>query len=145
LDTVMSRYTFTHKVSATPERVWAEIANHEGMANWTPAWLPLPKIAMEADGSPDRNGVGAVRQLRLAGPPIRERITDFQPGKRLAYEALGGVPARNYTGEITLNPAGTGTRIDWTIDFEPAFPGAQLILRTAIGAFARVLARRCNR
>lgn len=141
----MSRYTFTHTVSADPERVWTEIADHEGMARWTPSWLPLPKVVMESEGSPDRNGVGAVRQLHLVGAPIRERITHFEPAKRLDYEALSGVPAKNYTGQIALTPSGTGTRFAWTIDFTPAFPGAQLILRTAIGTLARVLARRCNK
>lgn len=141
----MSRYTFTHTVSAAPERVWAEISDHKGMAQWTPSWLPVPKVVMEVDGSPDANGVGAVRQLKLVGAPIRERITHFEPPVRLDYEALSGVPATDYTGTITLVAAGTGTRFAWTIDFQPAFPGAQLILRTAIGSFARVLARRCNR
>ncbi|MEO9221050.1 MAG: SRPBCC family protein [Mycobacteriaceae bacterium] len=142
----MSRYTFTHTVSADPQRVWAEVADHEGMAQWTPSWAPLPKVTLESAGSPDRNGVGAVRRLVMVpGPPIRERITGFEPGKRLTYEALSGVPARNYTGDITLTPSGTGTRIEWTIAFDPAFPGAQLVLRAAIGTVARVLAQRCNR
>lgn len=140
----MSRYTFTHTVSAPPEQVWAEVADHEGMADWTPSWLPVRQVTLEAEGTPERGGVGAVRALRAAGPPIRERVTGFEPGRRLAYEALSGVPARNYTGEIILTPAGTGTRIAWTIAFDPAFPGAQLILRTFIGGAARVLARRCN-
>jgi len=141
----MSRYTFTHTVIADPEHVWAEIADHEGMSTWTPAWVPLLKVTLESQGSPDRDGVGAVRQIKMAGPPIRERVTAFERPIRLAYEALSGVPARNYTGEIVLTPTGTGTRIAWTIAFEPAFPGAQLILRTAIGTVAHVLARRCNR
>lgn len=146
LDDRMSRYTFTHTVSADAERVWAEVADHEGMSAWTPSWAPLPKVTLERDGAPDSNGVGAVRRLVMApGPPIRERVTAFEPGKRLTYEALSGVPARNYTGDIVLTPVGSGTRIDWTIAFDPAFPGAQLILRTAISTVARVLARRCNR
>jgi hypothetical protein len=142
----MNRYTFTHTVTADPEQVWAEIADHEGMSGWTPAWVPLPKVTLESQGSPDRNGVGAVRRLVMApGPPIRERVTAFERPTRLTYEALSGVPARNYTGDIVLTPVGSGTRFDWTIAFDPAFPGAQLILRTAIGTVARVLAKRCNR
>ncbi len=142
----MSRYTFTHTVSADPERVWAEVADHEGMRSWTPNWAPLPKVTLESEGAPERNGVGAVRRIVMApGPPIRERVTAFERPTRLTYEALSGVPARNYTGDITLTPSGSGTRIAWTIAFDPAFPGAQLILRTAIGTVARVLARRCNR
>ncbi len=142
----MSRYTFTHTVSADPQRVWAEVADHEGMAQWTPSWASLPKVTLESVGSPDRNGVGAVRRLVMVpGPPIRERVTAFEPGQRLAYEAISGVPARDYTGEIVLTPAGAGTRIDWTIAFDPAVPGAQLVLRAAISTVARVLAKRCNR
>lgn len=132
-------------MTAIPAQVWAELSDHEGMARWTPHWLPVPKVSLEREGTPDRNGVDAVRRLGLGGPIIRERVTDFQPNQRLAYEALSGVPARNYTGEIVLTPSGTGTRIEWTIDSTPAFPGAQLVFHAAIGAFARALARRCNR
>ncbi|WP_127784168.1 SRPBCC family protein [Rhodococcus sp. X156] len=141
----MSRYSFTHTVSASPEHVWGEVSDHEGMAGWTPQRLPLPKVTLEQEGTGHRNGVGAIRRITLAGPPIRERITAFEPGKLLAYEALSGVPAKSYTGEIVLEPVGSGTRFTWTIDFQPAFPGAQVVLKLAIGTLARVLARRCNR
>lgn len=97
----MSRYTFTHTVIADPEHVWAEIADHEGMSTWTPAWVPLLKVTLESQGSPDRDGVGAVRQIKMAGPPIRERVTAFERPIRLAYEALSGVPAQLHRRDRT--------------------------------------------
>ena len=138
----MSRYSFTHVVPSSPEQAWAVVADHEGMATWLP---PVRKVVLEAEGAPDRNGVGAVRALHLVGPAIRERVTAFEPGQRLAYVALSGVPAKDYNGEITLRASGSGTSLTWIIEFRPLVPGAQLVLAGAIGAAARLLARRLSR
>ena len=138
----MSRYSFTHVVPASPEQAWAVVADHEGMATWLP---PVRKVVLESEGAPDRNGVGAVRALHVVGPAIRERVTAFEPGQRLAYVALSGVPAKDYKGEILLRASGSGTVLTWTIEFRPLVPGAQLVLAGAIGAAARLLARRLSR
>jgi carbon monoxide dehydrogenase subunit G len=138
----MSRYSFTHSVPVPPEQAWAVVSDHEGMASWLP---PVRTVVLETAGSPDRNGVGAVRALHAVGPAIRERITAFEPGQRLAYAAVSGVPARDYTGEILLRASGSGTVLTWTIEFRPLFPGAQLVLAGAIGGAARLLARRLSR
>ncbi|HSP37816.1 MAG TPA: SRPBCC family protein [Frankiaceae bacterium] len=133
----MNTYTFTHDVPVSPSVVWGVVSDHVGMARWT----PLRRAEMEAGGAPDPNGVGAVRALHLVGPPIREQITAFEPDRRLAYRALSGLPARDYTGEVTLEPAGSGTRIRWTIAFTPIVPGAQFPVSAAIRSAARALAK----
>jgi uncharacterized protein YndB with AHSA1/START domain len=137
----VNTYTFTHEVPVPPEAVWDVVADHPGMARWT----PVRRVVMEAGGRPEPHGVGAVRALHLIGPPIREEITAFEPPRLLAYRALSGLPARDYTGEIALEPTGTGTRIRWTISFVPSFPGAQLPISTAIRTAARSLAKEATR
>ena len=137
----MNTYTFTHEVPVPTERVWELVADHPGMVRWT----PLRRVVMESGGSPDPNGVGAVRALHLVGPPIREEVTAFEPTRRLAYRLLSGLPVRDYTGEILLEPTGTGTRISWTIRFSPAIPGAQLPVSTGIRVAARSLAKEATR
>jgi carbon monoxide dehydrogenase subunit G len=133
----MSRYSFVKEVPVTPEAVWEIVADHRGMSGWT----PVRRVELETEGDPSPNGVGAVRALYAVGPPIRERVTAFEPSKRLSYEALSGVPARDYTGEIALEPTATGTRITWTIDFRPKVPGAQFALAAAIKTATRLLAK----
>jgi hypothetical protein len=134
-------YTFTHRVASAPKKVWDLIADHEGM----PGWLPVRKAVLEQAGSPDRNGVGAVRKLVLAGPPIRERITVFDPPTKLGYTAVSGIPARDYNGEIVIKPDGDGSQFTWTISFRPLFPGVQFVLRTVIWQSARALAKTAGR
>jgi uncharacterized protein YndB with AHSA1/START domain len=133
----VNTYTFTHSVPVPPATVWQVLADHPGMSRWT----PLRRVVMEAGGSPDPNGVGAVRALHLVGPPIREEVTAFEPERRLGYRALSGLPARDYSGEVVLEPEGPGTRIQWTITFSPLFPGAQFPVSAAIRSTARGLAK----
>jgi hypothetical protein len=108
-------------------------------------WTPLRRVVLEAGGSPDPHGVGAVRALHLIGPPIREQVTGFEPPRRLTYRLLSGLPVRDYTGEVLLEPTGAGTRIRWTIMFTPAIPGAQFPIAAAIKATARGLAKEASR
>lgn len=78
-------------------------------------------------------------------PAIGDRITAHEPGKRLAYAAFSGVPARDRTGEFLLRASGSGTALTRTIAFLPAFPGAQLVLAGAIDGAARLLTRHLSR
>lgn len=133
----VNTYTFTRSVPVPPATVWGVVSDHPGMSRWT----PLRRVVMEAGGSPNPNGVGAVRALHLVGPPIREQVTEFEPERRLGYRALSGLPARDYTGEVVLEPTGSGTRIRWTITFSPKFPGAQFLIAAVIRDTARRLAR----
>ena len=137
----MNTYTFTHSVPVPPATVWGVLSDHSGMSSWT----PLRRVVMEAGGSPEPNGVGAVRALHLVGPPIREEVTAFEPERRLGYRALSGIPARDYTGEVVLEPTPEGTRFQWTISFKPALPGAQFPIAAAIRSGARALAKEATK
>jgi uncharacterized protein YndB with AHSA1/START domain len=137
----VNTYTFTHEVPVPPETVWEIVADHSGMARWT----PLRHVVMESGGRPEPNGVGAVRALHLIGPPIREEVTAFEPTRRLAYRLLSGLPVRDYTGEIVLAPTDAGTRLSWTIRFSPRVPGAQFPVSTGIRFAARSVAKEATR
>jgi uncharacterized protein YndB with AHSA1/START domain len=118
--------TVTKTVSATVEAVWAVVSNHEGMTGWAPGL----KASLVSEGTPDRNGVGAVRRLRnpFPVPAIVEEITAFEPNRRLAYRALSGVPLKNYAGEIVLESADGGTTITYSISADPRLPGIDAAL-----------------
>jgi uncharacterized protein YndB with AHSA1/START domain len=137
----VNTYTFTHSVPVPPATVWDVLSDHSGMSRWT----PLRRVVMEAGGSPEPNGVGAVRALHLVGPPIREEVTAFEPERRLGYRALSGIPASDYTGEVVLEPTGDGTRFRWTITFTPAVPGLQFPIAAAIRSGARALAKEATK
>jgi uncharacterized protein YndB with AHSA1/START domain len=141
----LNSYTFTHEIPADPSVVWEVAADHPGMSRWT----PIRRVEMEAGGKPDPHGVGAVRALHLVGPPIREEVTAFEPNRRLAYRMLSGAPVQDYTGEVVLTPTTSGTRVDWTIRFQPQVPGVQFVvagfIRVAASALAREATRRAGR
>ncbi len=134
------RAVATAVVSAPPDRVWAALADHEAMSSWGPGI----KVTLTKKGLEDRNGVGAVRRISAPGPAptVVEEITRFEPGSVLAYQALAGVPLKNYSGEVRLTPDGTGTRIEWSISADQRVPLAEkAVIKTIATVLLRLLVR----
>ncbi len=114
----MASFTLTRTIAAPVEMVFDVLTDHRGYAKLT----PLRSSTLEREGSPEPNGVGAIRVLSLIGPPIREEVTAFERPTLLAYKALSGVPARSHTGTVRLTPAGERTRLEWEVDSTPRLP-----------------------
>lgn len=134
------RATATATVKAPVDQVWAVLAHHEGMASWGPGM----KVSLDREGTADRNGVGAVRRIKAPGPApaIVEEITRFETDGVLGYKALGGVPFRNYSGEVMLSPAGGGTRIEWTLTADQRLPLVeQVALKAVVTTLLQLLVR----
>ena len=114
----MATFTLTRTIAAPVEVVFDVLTDHGGYAKLT----PLRSSTLEREGSPDPNGVGAIRVFRLAGPPIREEVTAFERPTLLAYKALSGVPARSHSGTVRLAADGNRTRLEWDVDSTPKLP-----------------------
>lgn len=114
----------TAKVSASPEQVWTVLADHEGMSDWG----PLVKVTVDKPSAAVPGGIGTVRRVSAPGPApdLVEEITEFEPGKRLAYKGLQGIPLKNYRATIDLRPLPTGTEITWTLQADSKLPGVAL-------------------
>ncbi|MBV8966933.1 MAG: SRPBCC family protein, partial [Mycobacteriaceae bacterium] len=95
-------YTDVRRVAVDPATAWNVISDHERMSEWTPARA----VVLENPGRPEEGGVGAVRALHMWGRTIRERVTAFEPPRRLEYELVSGLPFRDYSGQITIVPSG---------------------------------------
>lgn len=110
-------------VSATPEQVWALLADHEGMSGWGRGIT----VSIDRQGA-EPNGVGTVRRVTAPGPApdLVEEITEFEPGRRLGYKGVEGIPLKNYRGTVSLAPEGSGTRITWTLQADNKLPGLAL-------------------
>lgn len=113
------RATATTVVKLPVDHVWSVLADHEGMASWGPGM----KVTLDKEGAPERNGVGAVRRIAAPGPApaIVEEITVFEPGSRLGYKALAGVPFKNYRGEVVLSPVAEGTKVEYAVSLDAPF------------------------
>lgn len=77
---------------------------------------------LEREGDPEPDGVGAIRALKVIGPPMREEVTAFERPSLLEYKALSGIPARSHTGTVKLGIQGTGTLLSYRVDSVPKLP-----------------------
>jgi hypothetical protein len=104
---------------SSPHEVWALLADTSSWARWA----PFDHAGLEEQGSPESEGVGAIRRFRARRRTTRERVVVFEPPTRFGYELLSGIPIRNYRAEVTLRSADDGgTLIQWESRFEGQFP-----------------------
>ncbi len=95
-------------------------------------WTPFRRSVVERLGEQHPNGTGAVRALYLVGPPTREQIIGFEPPRRLRYKLLSRLPFRDYVGEVTVEPDGTGSPLSIETSFRARIPGSQVFGPIAI-------------
>lgn len=130
----MATTTASSTVNRTSEHVWEVLVDHEGMSSWGPGLA----VSLQTEGTPERNGLGAVRKISAPGPmpAIVEEVVAFVPNKTFGYRALAGVPFKNYGGTVTLTPQGSATRIDYSITLDERLP---VVEKAAAAVVARVL------
>lgn len=126
-------------VAAPIDTVWDKLSNHVGMSQWGPGIT----VTMDRPGSPDPNGVGAIRRIASPGPvpDIVEEVVAFQAPNLLGYKALSGTPFPGYAGEVRLTPAGSGTHIDYTVSSTANSPLIKAPLAVVCQVLLRLLAR----
>lgn len=131
----------TARLDAPPERVWPLLAE---VARW-PEWSFVTKGTLVRQGSPDPDGVGALRHLTVLGVGSREEVLAVNAPTHLAYAIRSGFPVRNHRADVTLAPDGPGTVLTWAARFDPVVPGAgpatDWLMRAVLGRFATMLAR----
>ena len=120
----MHRIEVSQRIAAPREKIWALLADHEGMKRWS----PVREVVRRRPGAPDPNGEGAIRTVRASGMVFDERITAFKPGERLEYVLVEGAPIRDHSGEVVLLPDGDATRVVWRVAFRPLIPGTGWLL-----------------
>nr|WP_262985059.1 SRPBCC family protein [Nocardia cerradoensis] len=110
--------------------VWAALADHEGMSDWSPGVT----VTLERDGDLERNGVGAVRCVRGPGIVLREEVTGYERDRWLAYRLVSGLPLRGYRGEVFLSRCDEETAITWTLMCE----NRSALVRFGLGLYANI-------
>jgi uncharacterized protein YndB with AHSA1/START domain len=114
----MASFTLRREVAAPVDLVFEVLTDHRAYSKLT----PLRSSTLEREGEPAPNGIGAVRVLKLAGPPIREEVIEFEPPSRFAYKMLSGAPVKSHTGTVDLASSGAGTSVTWVVDSTPSIP-----------------------
>jgi uncharacterized protein YndB with AHSA1/START domain len=113
--------------AAPPERLFALLADAR---SW-PRWTAFDEAEVEQG-----EGLGEIRRFRTGRVRSRERLTAFEPPRRLAYELLSGLPVRDYTAEVTLTPTSVGgTEVRWHSSFRAKLPGTGWMIRRRLDRF----------
>jgi hypothetical protein len=120
---------------ATRDELWSLLENAASWADWG-SWS-----SVEVDGGGPQ-GVGVERTLVKWPYRVRERITEWEPGRRHSYELLDGMNAEGYRSTLTLEDRpGGGTVVRWRSEYERAGPFTALVLRAAVRDSCRRLAK----
>ena len=128
----MASFTYVRQVAAPPETVFDVLTDHRRY----PEITPLRKAELEREGEPAPNGLGAIRVLTVAGPPMREEVIAYERPHRFSYKILSGLPVRDHVGTVELKAANSGTEIVYAVKTTPTIPLAgpvfMVILKKAI-------------
>lgn len=114
----MASFSYERQVAAPPETVFGVMTDHRRYAEIT----PLRRSELEREGETTPNGVGAIRVLGLAGPPLREEVLAYEEPSRFSYKLLSGLPVRDHVGTIGLTPQDGGTKVVYTVRTMPTVP-----------------------
>ncbi len=110
-----------HEFRIPVDRVFAYLSEHENLGV-----LFGLKVERVRSGDSDRNGVGSVRRLSLAGiAPFEETVTAYVPDDLIVYRVTKGSPIKNHEGrmEFRSRESGAASHLRYRIEFESKVPG----------------------
>ncbi|HEX3825218.1 MAG TPA: SRPBCC family protein [Mycobacteriales bacterium] len=139
----MASYDVRVRSDATPEQLFALLADAAGWSRW--AGPLISHSSWVRDGDPAPGGVGAVRRVGSKLIATREEILEYDPPHYLAYTILSWQPIRDYRAIVSFDRDGDGTRITWAAAFEPMIPGTGRIYAWVLGKIVGGLAVRLGR
>ena len=125
LQTVHVEHDFDKPVG----EVFAYLAEHENLADVFGA-----KVTRVKDGSPERNGVGSVRSLKIGPlPAFEETVTAYEKDGRIVYRITKGSPLNEHEGVMLFTPTPSGgTHLDYTIKLGSKIPGVAAIVKSSL-------------
>jgi Polyketide cyclase / dehydrase and lipid transport len=136
-------FTIVRTTSAPIEAVFDRLTDHANYKNMS----PLRSSELLRLGSPEPNGVGAVRRVGLIGPMQTEEIILFERPTRFGYQLRSGLPVRDHVGTVELAQTEAGTDITYSVRSTPSLPipglgfVLQVILKQGISGLLDGVAR----
>ena len=112
-------------VNATPERVYALVADPRHWKEWSVWNRRDPAMAITYSGPPSGSGAGWAWRNKSEGDG-RMTFTTAEPGRRLGYQLFFPDFGTTSTGELRLEPVGAGTRVSWVMNGDM---GSNVMLR----------------
>ena len=129
----MGRYVIEQeaRTSAEPATVYRLLRDG---STW-PDWSLIEAFELENAGDDQPEGVGAVRVFvngRIRG---RDQVTGYEQDRQFRYIHLGGLPVRNYEGQVDLAPDNGGTIITWRVTFDAKYFGTGMFIHRPLTQF----------
>src|SRR3954452_7547116 len=92
------------------------------------------KVKRLTDGSDGtRNGAGASRELRIGPTPgFVETNVEVIPNELIRYRITKGGVLKNHEGVMRFSSNGSGSRLDYTIDFDGKAPGVGPLVKAML-------------
>lgn len=143
----MRYVSYSEKIEATPEQVWAILADVSRLPEWAYTEGRFPYPVEGKYGSDQQQGVGTIWiGLSADGQTAKQQITVWEPPHKLVYELqeMENAPLQmTQTNTFELEPAGDQTQVTWSVAWELSggFSLSSLLLRfTGNGAFEEMIA-----
>jgi len=96
------------------QQAFEALSDHNGLGRLM--GVPVKRLV---DGTGEPNGLGSVRQIGLPVVGVQETVIGFEPQRSIQYRITkGGFPMRNHQGAVHFEPAGTGCRVRWEVDYD---------------------------
>lgn len=126
----MIEFTLTRTTSAPIEAIFDRLTDHANYKNMS----PLRTSELVRQGSPEPNGVGAIRRMSLIGPAQTEEIIEFERPTRFGYRLRSGLPVRDHVGTVELASTKAGTHIAYSVRSTPTLPipGLGFVLKAVL-------------
>ena len=112
--------------AAEPDDVWSLLAE---VSTW-PEWAAFDSAMVESG-----HGAGEIRRFRRGRWVTVERVTGFEPHRRLSYALVSGLPVRDYEAEVSLTSTACGTTIRWNSSFAATVPGTGGLIQRGLKRF----------
>jgi uncharacterized protein YndB with AHSA1/START domain len=143
----MGRVSYAEQINATPAQVWAVLSDVKRLPDWAFTEGRFPYPVEGRYGNEQHEGVGTIWVgVSADGQTATQKITDWQPPHRLAYELQqmeNAALQMAQTCVFDLEPSNAGTRITWTVDWKLIGGwslNAILIRLTGNGVFEEMIA-----
>ena len=139
----MPEYLTSATVLASPERVWAVLADGAAYGDWNPEI-----VAVEGELA---SGARITARVRLGDGAVRavaQRVVAFDPPHRMEW--LGGLPFGLFVGRRTLTLTPLANGVEFRMHLRMSGPMARMILKSIgdrqpeIDRFAAALKRRAE-
>jgi uncharacterized protein YndB with AHSA1/START domain len=143
----MNSVTYSEQINATPEQVWTVLSNATRLPDWTYTEGRFPYPVEGKYGSEQTEGPGTIWiGVSSDGQTATQKITDWEPGKKLVYELQETENApqeMTQTNIFDLETVDDQTKVTWTLNWEltGGFSLGKLLFRlTGNGAFEEMIA-----